>query len=74
MADSPKKLVTWKEWALALSAAAVGASLSLHREYRATGSVQAASIVFSVVAFCVALGIIAAVFWYANRPESEDRR
>jgi len=73
MADSPKKLVTWKQWVLALSAAAVGASLSLYREYRDTGSVQAGSIVLSMFVFCVGLGIIAAVFWYANRPESEDK-
>lgn len=74
MADGQKKLVTWKQWALALSAAAVGACLSLYREYRDTGSVQAGSILLSAVVFCVGLGIIAAVFWYANRPESEDKR
>jgi hypothetical protein len=66
--------VTWKHWILALSAAAVGASLSLYREYRDTGTVQKGSIAFSLVVFCVGSGVIAAMFWYANRPEREDKR
>ena len=73
MTDAPKKLVTWKNWVLALLAAAVGASLSLYREFRDTGTVRASSVILSVFVFCVGLGIIAAVFWYANRPEKEDR-
>lgn len=62
-----------KQWVFALSAAAIGASLSLYREYRDTGSVQPSSIVISSVVFCIGLGIIAAVFWYANRPEKEQK-
>ena len=73
MGNGPKKLVTWKHWCLAISAAAVGVSLSLYREYRDTGAVQASSLVLSAVVFCGVLGIIAAVFWYANRPESGDK-
>jgi hypothetical protein len=71
MANSSKRLVTWKQWVLALSAAAIGASLSLYREYRDTGSVQPSSIAISALVFCIGLGIIAVVFWYANRPEKE---
>ena len=74
MSNRPMRLVTWKHWILAISAAAVGASLSLYREYSDTGDVRASSIVVSAVVFCLALGLIAAVFWYANRPESEDKQ
>jgi hypothetical protein len=73
MADSPKKLVTWKQWVLAVAAAAVGASMSLYQEHRDTGAVAPSSI-FSVVVFLMVLGIIAAVFWYANQPESEVKQ
>jgi len=74
MPDSPKKLVTWKQWVLILSAAAIGTHWSLYWEYRDTGSVRPGSIVNSAIAFCFCAAITAAISWYANRPESEDKR
>jgi hypothetical protein len=73
MTRSPRKLITWEKWVLSVSAAAAGASLSLFRKYRDTRTVQTRSIVISVLTFLVAFGIIAAVFWYANRPVRENK-
>ena len=74
MADGPKKLVTWKQWAFALGAVALGACLPLYRELRDTGAVRAASFGASAAVFCVGLGIVTAIFWYANRPERGEER
>ncbi len=74
MADRSQKLVTWKQWVLALSAAAIGTHGSLYWEYRDTGSVRPASIVSAAIAFCFCVALTAAIFWYANRPESEGKR
>ncbi len=71
MANSSTKLVNWKTWAILVPASAIGASLSLFRQYRDTGRVQPGSIAIAIFTFCVAIGIAAAVARYANRPEKE---
>lgn len=70
---SSTKLAGPKQWAMALSATALGVSLSLFREYNETGAVALASVVRSLVIFCIGVAVIAAVFHYANRPEPGDK-
>ncbi len=71
MANNPKRLVNWKQWVLMPSAIAIGASLSLYREYRDTGNVRPSKIVIGAVALCIGFSVAAAVFWYADRSEKE---
>jgi type III secretory pathway component EscS len=70
MTSTQPKLMTKGKLALCLAAGAVGASVSLVREYRATGTVQTQSIVISLIVLCVCISIILVVGWWANRPES----
>lgn len=72
MEEGPKKLVTWKQWAIALVAIFFGATMSLYREYNATGAVQLSSIALSGATIVVGFAIVFAVFQYANaRRKSE---
>ena len=73
MADGPKKLVGWREWFVGIVAVAAGASLSLYREHRDTGALEARSLLFSAITFCVGLAIVAGVFLYARPPRVEGQ-
>jgi uncharacterized membrane protein len=72
MNSTKPKLMTRGKLVLCVAAVTAGASLSLIREYRATGAVSTQSIVFSLIAFCVGIAIVLGVRWWANRPEPGD--
>ena len=72
MSKPPVKLVTWKQWIVALAAVGVGACMSLYREYRDTGGITNGSIVLSGVVFLIGVVIVTVVFRYANRLLAED--
>jgi hypothetical protein len=69
MADAPKKLMSRKQLAFGMAIVAVGANLSLVREYRDTGAIATESIVISAIATPLFMCIVAGVYWYANKPE-----
>ena len=70
MTSTQPKLMTKGKFALCITAVAAGASISLVREYRATGTVGTQGIVISLIVLCVGISIVLAVGWWANRPES----
>lgn len=70
MGSSTPKLMTKGKLILCIVAVLFGSSLSLIREFRATGTVITQSIVISVITFCVGLAIVSAVGWWVNRPKS----
>jgi hypothetical protein len=74
MSEKSRKLATRKQWVIAITAAVAGASLSLYREYRNTGSVRSSSILVAAIVFLFALALMAAIFRYANRPKPEEKR
>ncbi|MFW9997905.1 MAG: hypothetical protein ACFFD4_38040 [Candidatus Odinarchaeota archaeon] len=69
MDEKPIKLFTWKKLFILVPAVLIGASLSLIREYRSTGTIETISIVISAITAFVGFIIIAAVAWWANKPE-----
>jgi hypothetical protein len=69
MGESPKKLVTWKQWVMVVPAIFVGVGFYLLQRYHEAGGIRTGDIVAAAVTVLVALGIATTIFWYANRPE-----
>jgi len=66
------KLMTRGKFVLLVVAAAVGSSLSLFREFEATGTVTSLGLVCSLIGFALCVVIICTVGWWANRPLPEE--
>jgi hypothetical protein len=61
--------MTKGRFTLCLAAVIVGVSLHPIREYRVAGTVSTQTAVIAAITFCIGLGIVLAVGWWANRPE-----
>ena len=58
---------------LCLAALAVGAGLSLARQWRAEGKLTTQSIIIAAVTMAMGVVILFTVRWWANRPERGER-
>ena len=72
MTRPSEKLVTGKQWALALSALLAGECRSLYKRYRDNGTIDTFELITAIVALVFGVGLISVMFWYANLPESDD--
>jgi hypothetical protein len=68
-----RKLITWRQWVLAISALVAGAGYHLFQRCKARHCVERSEIVTTMIAFCIGLAIVIALFIYANRPERGEK-
>jgi len=69
MGKTNKPLMTRGKLALCFAALAIGAGLSLFRQWRATGIIDRQTIVVSMSTLAIGVALVFVVRWWANRPD-----
>lgn len=70
---SDRKLFTWKNWVQVVLVIILVVGGRLYFEHRQHGTIDPVWFAILPLSACTMLGIAAAVFWWGNRPEKEDR-
>jgi hypothetical protein len=73
MRDAPKRLVTRRKAVSILLIPFAWAGYRLYRDYEQDGGWDIRGLTTTGVTVVVALAIMVAVLWHANRPESERK-
>jgi hypothetical protein len=72
MSDAPKKLAPWRNLVFLVVLLFGWAGYRLYRDHQA-GGWEESSINATAITLCIGLLIAVGVFWYANRPEREEK-